>query len=173
VGQEPRLFSKVSYRGLSRGPARCTARNNKPRRGRSPFRRCFLRYPLTKGYSLRTEIPSMSSLWPPDLYLNGVSSGEGRSSCPHAECLAWAQRFQIYCIICSTTGISTLAKGPTNGPCPSVVEMISELPVPLNVGGKPTSYIDLLLVTYSSARGYSALVKLKRSSSKLNIRYPS
>jgi hypothetical protein len=55
----------------------------------------------------------------------------------------------------------------------SVVEMISELLVPLNAGGKLSSYIDLLLATYPSARGYLAPLKLKGSLLKLNIRYPS
>jgi hypothetical protein len=36
-----------------------------------------------------------------------------------------------------------------------------------------SSYIDLLLATYPSARGHLALFKLKESSLKLNIRYPS
>jgi hypothetical protein len=47
-----------------------------------------------------------------------------------------------------------------------VVEMISELPDPLNAGEKLSSYIDLLLATYPSVRGYLA-------PSELNIRNPS
>jgi hypothetical protein len=39
--------------------------------------------------------------------------------------------------------------------------MISELLVPLKARGKLSSYIDLLLATYPSARGYLAPFKLK------------
>jgi hypothetical protein len=48
----------------------------------------------------------------------------------------------------------------------SVVEMMSELLDPLNAGEKLSSYIDLLLATYPSVRGYLA-------PSELNIRDPS
>jgi hypothetical protein len=51
--------------------------------------------------------------------------------------------------------------------------MISELLDPLNARGELSSYIDLLLATYPSARGYLTPFKLKGSLSKLNIRYPS
>jgi hypothetical protein len=54
-----------------------------------------------------------------------------------------------------------------------VVEMISELLDPLNAREKLSSYIDLLLATYPSVRGYLAPSELKWSSSELNIRDPS
>jgi hypothetical protein len=51
--------------------------------------------------------------------------------------------------------------------------MISELLDPLNAREKLSSYIDLLLATYPSVRGYLAPSELKWSSSELNIRDPS
>jgi hypothetical protein len=58
--------------------------------------------------------------------------------------------------------------------------MISELPVPLNAGGKLSSYIDLLLATYPSAKGLFGpiqaerkLIKAEYTISELNTRYPS
>jgi hypothetical protein len=41
--------------------------------------------------------------------------------------------------------------------------MIFELPVPLNAGGKLSSYINLLLAIYPSARGNLAPFKLKEA----------